>query len=170
MTKIEEPTIISKKRSWSTARQGRTPLRFRPAIQGGRKGDDSGHPLHQRPRHHQQRLRREDDGRGPLLDLAVDGKKPPPPSGPLPIPSRQNHHHPPVVPAEVRSVLERYRSLAIFCQNAAKRRRLESARRSSRHAARLEQLAALKNMAAQTLELAGEVLRGEEERRTKSRR
>ena len=68
-------------------------------------------------------------------------------------------------PMDMRAVLERYRSLALVHRDHAKRRRLESARRSARNSRRLEQIFELRRLAGETLAFCSKVLRDEEKAR-----
>eukprot|EP00584_Thalassiosira_punctigera_P003629 CAMPEP_0172534492 /NCGR_PEP_ID=MMETSP1067-20121228/6838_1 /TAXON_ID=265564 ORGANISM="Thalassiosira punctigera, Strain Tpunct2005C2" /NCGR_SAMPLE_ID=MMETSP1067 /ASSEMBLY_ACC=CAM_ASM_000444 /LENGTH=371 /DNA_ID=CAMNT_0013319293 /DNA_START=26 /DNA_END=1137 /DNA_ORIENTATION=+ len=138
MTKIEEPVLApSKKRSWSATHHARTPLFPR---HDGCSGVPQ--PYHQ--------VRRDPS-------VAADAKGAT--AGPaLPSPVRHPGHT-----MDMQSVLERYHSLALTHQAQAKRRRLESAAREARASRRLKELATLRGMAQDALDMCTRVLRGEED-------
>mmetsp|Transcript_10134 Transcript_10134/g.18285 ORF Transcript_10134/g.18285 Transcript_10134/m.18285 type:complete len:476 (+) Transcript_10134:43-1470(+) len=155
MTKIEEPATVlvapRKKRSWSTTLHSRTTL-FRHDDGGGTNINPHPggipHPLHH-PR--RDRDSTDDDAKG-TTEAA-------PPS-----------HHQMAGQMDMQSILERYHSLALTHHTQTKRRRLESAARSTQNSQRLEQLTTLHKMAQDTLNFCTKVLRSEEHLRRENER
>jgi len=146
MTKIEEPATLlvahRKKRSWSTTCHGRSPL-FRHDRGSG--GNNS---------HHHSRHDRHSIASSKLANKGALSSSHPPP------PRRKKLSEKSV---SMQSILERYHSLALTHYTQTKRRRLESAARSTQNSQRLEQLTSLHKMAQDTLNFCTEVLRSEEE-------
>eukprot|EP00585_Thalassiosira_rotula_P006248 CAMPEP_0196148426 /NCGR_PEP_ID=MMETSP0910-20130528/27699_1 /TAXON_ID=49265 /ORGANISM="Thalassiosira rotula, Strain GSO102" /LENGTH=523 /DNA_ID=CAMNT_0041411127 /DNA_START=35 /DNA_END=1606 /DNA_ORIENTATION=+ len=160
MTKIEEPVLPPcKKRSWSTTLHGRTPfLRYRH-FDGS--GDSNNHPHHP-PYGDLSATNAKYATKGTLASSTYHQHQ------------QQQHQQQQMAIDEqkmnMQSILERYHSLALTHYAQTKRRRLESATRSTQNSQRIEQLTALHKMAQDTLNFCTKVLRSEENTRREDER